>query len=177
MIKRIYIDNFKSLINFEIKLQPLTLLLGPNGVGKTAILDVIYSLRQLLSGIANLPDKDKPGTNIVFETPTLTRWQQRTHQVMELDAGIDGLDYKYRLEIEHDATNRRARINLESLTLAEKPLFIFQNGDVQLYRDNHSKGPQFGSDWSASALARVPPRHDNAKLTRFLEFMRKVIVC
>jgi hypothetical protein len=26
-------------------------------------------------------------------------------------------------------------------------------------------------------MARVPPRHDNTHLTRFLEFMRKVIVC
>src|SRR5262249_69614 len=32
-------------------------------------------------------------------------------------------------------------------------------------------------DWSESALARVPPRHDNTHLTRFLSFMRKVIVC
>ena len=39
MIKRLYIDNFKSLVNFELQLQDLTLLLGPNGVGKTSVLD------------------------------------------------------------------------------------------------------------------------------------------
>jgi predicted ATPase len=38
MIKRIYIDNYyKSLVNFELQLQELTLLLGPNGVGKTSV--------------------------------------------------------------------------------------------------------------------------------------------
>ncbi len=36
MIKRLYVDNYKCLVNFELPLQDLTLLLGPNGVGKTS---------------------------------------------------------------------------------------------------------------------------------------------
>ncbi|MEW6742752.1 MAG: ATP-binding protein [Planctomycetota bacterium] len=38
-------------------------------------------------------------------------------------------------------------------------------------------GPAFSADWSESALARVPPRHDNQRLTRFLSFMRAIQVC
>jgi ABC-type multidrug transport system ATPase subunit len=56
MIRRIYSDNYKSLVNFELQLQELTLLLGPNGVGKTAILDVVFGLRRLLSGEAKVTD-------------------------------------------------------------------------------------------------------------------------
>jgi predicted ATPase len=171
MIKRLYIDNFKSLVNFELPLQDLTLLLGPNGVGKTSVLDVLFALRQLLAGIAKVTD---PGA---FPTSTLTRWQKRTMQVFELDAVLDVNDFRYRLEVEHDPTNRRARVEVEQLELHGAPLFRFRHGEVQLYRDDHSQGPIFGSDWSESALARVPPRHDNTHLTRFLDFMRKVIVC
>lgn len=57
------------------------------------------------------------------------------------------------------------------------PLFIFQRGEVRLFRDDYSEGPTFPGDWSESALARVPPRNDNTRLSRFLDFMRKVIVC
>jgi predicted ATPase len=171
MIRRLYIDNFKCLVNFELNLQDLTLLVGPNGVGKTSVFDVVFALRQLLAGTAKVTDLG------AFPTSTLTRWQKRNMQVFELDAVLEGIDYRYRLEVEHDPTNRRARVGLERLEMKGAPLFRFRQGEVQLYRDNHSAGPIFGADWSESAMARVPPRNDNTHLSRFLDFIRKVIVC
>ena len=171
MIKRIYIDNYKSLVNFELRLHGLTLLLGPNGVGKTSVLDVMFAVRQLLAGVAKISDKD------IFATPTLTRWQTRNMQVFEFDVILDGDEFRYRLEVEHDQPGRRAHISMETLGLDGRPLFRFAHGEVRLYRDDHSEGPAFGADWSESALARVAPREDNTRLTKFLEFMRKVIVC
>jgi predicted ATP-dependent endonuclease of OLD family len=41
MIKAIYIDNFKALNDFSIDLQPLTVLIGANGSGKSTILQAI----------------------------------------------------------------------------------------------------------------------------------------
>ncbi len=41
MITRLYVDNYKCLVNFELRLDELTLLLGPNGVGKTSVLEAI----------------------------------------------------------------------------------------------------------------------------------------
>lgn len=171
MIKRLYVDNYKSLVNFDLSLKELSLLLGPNGVGKTAVLDVVFALRQLLAGVAKVTDKG------VFATPTLTRWQNRDKQAFELDVILDEDELRYRLEVEHERATRKARISLERLELKGKPLFAFEGGDVHLYRDDHSPGPVFGGDWSESALARVPPRRDNKTLTKFLEFIRKVIVC
>lgn len=171
MIKRLYIDNYKSLVNFNLQLQDLTLLLGPNGVGKTSVLDVVFALRRLLSGEAKVTDAD------AFPMSTLTRWQKRDKQVFEMDAALHGDELRYRLEVEHERTTRRARISLERLESQGKPLFVFKMGEVQLHRDDHSQGPKYSADWSESALARVPPRNDNTRLTQFLEFFRKVIVC
>jgi len=173
MIKRLYIDNYKSLVNFDLPLQELTLLLGPNGVGKTSVLDVVFALRRLLSGDAKVTDKD------VFPAPTLTRWQKRDKQAFELDVSLDGDDLRYRLEVEHERATRRARIALERLESRGQPLFAFQMGEVHLYRDDPSAdpGPVYNADWSESAMARVAPRRDNQRLTRFLEFIRKAIVC
>ena len=44
MVKRVYIDNFKGLVNFELHLEELTLLLGPIGVGKSSVLEVMFAL-------------------------------------------------------------------------------------------------------------------------------------
>ena len=69
MVKRIYVDNVKSLVNFELPLQELALLMGVNGAGKTSVLDAIFAIRQLLSGSAKVGDKS------IFPAATLTRWQ------------------------------------------------------------------------------------------------------
>lgn len=171
MIKRLYVDNYKCLVNFELQLQELTLLLGPNGVGKTSVLDVLSALRCCLSGESKVIDKD------AFPTSSLTRWQTRPKQVIELDVILDGDDLRYRLEIDHEKETQRARISSELLECSGKPLFTFKMGEVGLFRDDHSDGPVYSADWSESALARVPPRHDNTRLTRFLDFVKKVIVC
>ena len=38
MLKRLYVDNYKCLVNFELFLEPTTLLVGLNGTGKSTIL-------------------------------------------------------------------------------------------------------------------------------------------
>ena len=171
MFKRIYIDNYKSFVNFDLRLQDLTLLVGQNGAGKTAVLDVVYALRRLLEGIGRVTDRD------VFPPSSLTRWQERAVQVFQVEVELDGIAFQYRLEVEHDRRERRARIILETLSRNEGPLFRFAGGDVRLYRDDHSEGPTFKSDWRESALARVVPVEENVGLTRFVEFMRGVLVC
>ncbi|NQU05869.1 MAG: AAA family ATPase, partial [Calditrichaeota bacterium] len=47
MIKRLYIDGYKSFKDFEVELQPLSVIFGPNGSGKSNLIDAI----QLLSAL------------------------------------------------------------------------------------------------------------------------------
>ncbi len=171
MIKKIFIDNFRCFSNFELHLDELTLLIGSNGSGKSSVLDVIYATRRLLSGSAKLTDPD------IFPYETLTRWQNRKIQIFEFEVLIENTLFNYRLEVEHEEKNRKARVKSETLSAQGYPLFEFKRGDVQLFRDNSSKGPKFSAEWSESALARVPSRDDNIQLTRFLEYMRNVFVC
>ena len=49
MIRRLYVDNYKCFVNFEVRLDPLTLLLGRNGAGKTAILEEIEAARSAVA--------------------------------------------------------------------------------------------------------------------------------
>ena len=135
MFRRICIDNYKSFVNFELRLGELTLLVGQNGAGKTGVLDVVYALRKLLEGTARITDRD------VFPLSSLTRWQERAVQAFQVEVELDQEAFEYRLEVEHDRRERRARIILETLSRNEGPLFRFARGDVRLYRDDHSEGP------------------------------------
>ncbi len=172
MFKRLYIDNYRCLVNFDLPLQEMTLLLGRNGTGKTSILDVMYALRELLSGRVKISDQ------FIFPSRTLTGWQSNNFQTFEIEVQIHEDVLVYRLEIDQDATNDISRISREILSSKDgQPLFKFEHGDVHLFRDDHSEGPTYKTDWTESALARVAPGDSNSRLTRFLETMRNVIIC
>lgn len=55
MIRRFYIDNFKSLVDFSLPPKPerlgkLTCLIGMNGAGKSAVLQAFDFVKQLTHG-------------------------------------------------------------------------------------------------------------------------------
>ena len=52
MLKRIYIDNYKSLVNFEVSLNEINLFLGVNGAGKSAVFEMLERSNALWQGIA-----------------------------------------------------------------------------------------------------------------------------
>lgn len=171
MITRLYADNYRCFVNFELHLDALSLLLGRNGTGKYSVLDIVFALRELLGGRTAVNGK------AAFPSSTLTRWQDRDVQTFEMDVELDGCGYSYRLEVGHSREKRIARIQREQLTMNEDTLFEFVDGEVQLYRDNLSKGPSFSSDRAVSSLARVTPGRDSQKLSRFQDFARSIIVC
>lgn len=69
--------------------------------------------------------------------------------------------------MEHDRDRDLRRIELEKLTFEGQPLFEFERGEVQLYRDDFSEGPAYPFDWGRSGLATIMPRNDNKRLSWF----------
>ena len=171
MLERLSVDNYKCLVDFELHFDELTLLLGVNGAGKSSVLDVVLAMRRLLSGGCRVTDAD------VFPSSTLTRWRGEDWQTVNMRVRLGGDVFEYTLRIEHEPPTKRARIMLERLDVEGGKLFEFVEGQVRLYRDDHSEGPIFPSDWSESALARVVPVPDNQRLTAFLDFVRSIVVC
>ncbi|WP_295445332.1 ATP-binding protein [uncultured Thiodictyon sp.] len=101
MITRLYVDNFRCLVNFELKFQDFTLLAGLNGSGKSSVLDVMYALQLLLSGQANINHKH------VLPNASRTRWSERDTQVVELNAQVGDEEMRYRLKVQHEAGGAR----------------------------------------------------------------------
>ncbi len=159
MITRLYVDNYKCLVNFEYRPARLQLLYGDNGAGKSTVFEVLSQIRQLVTwGNA---------TEQVFPGNTLTAWQTRSDQVFELDLRGEPGEYRYRVVIEHNRSIGKNRIKSEKLTLDDTKLYEFDGQDAHLYRDDGTAGPVFPFDSSRSGISTVPERPDNQHLFRF----------
>ncbi len=168
MLKRLYANNYRCLVNFEINFDMLTLLMGPNGSGKSTLFDLLYGVRHLIVNNAKISS--------IFPHEDLTAWVKNFEQTFELDVqGEEGL-FSYKLVILHNSDIKKQRIELEYLLLDGKPLFEFKEGEVQLYHDDYQPGPKYPFDCTISALATIAPRHDNKKLTYFKEWAKKLFI-
>ncbi|MEL6580705.1 MAG: AAA family ATPase [Cyanobacteria bacterium J06621_12] len=56
MLKRIYVNNFRCLVNFELTFDNVNLILGHNGSGKSTLFDVIRKLQQFIIGDLKIED-------------------------------------------------------------------------------------------------------------------------
>jgi len=192
MVKRLYADNFRCLVNFELKFDRVNLLLGGNGTGKTTVFDVLYRLQQFLDGNAKvlavfpsteltrwqmIPDPGYPTQSYgVSPSAKQPQWESGATQRFELDLQAGIASYGYSLVVEHDEDRRRARIKSETLLLDGKKLFHFQEGNAELYHDDFTPGPQYPFDWTQSGVGVLQPRLDNKKLTRFRKEVQKIII-
>ncbi len=166
MLKRIYIDNFRCLVNFALDVDSINLFLGSNGAGKSTVFEVLQKIQAFVSG-----DSKVEG---IFKSTDCTRWQTSPIQRFELEIRGNGGSYKYELGIGHDRD--RCRVEYERLWFDSQPLLKFELGEVQLYRDDHSEGSQYSFDWSQSMIPSLMPRNDNTKLTWFKERIKRFII-
>ncbi len=102
MLERIYVDNYRCLVNFECRLGARQLILGPNGAGKSTLGDVLLLLRDFCTREAPIDE--------VFPDPTRTRWQRVNEQSFELDVSGNGGMYTFRLVVDRVGALGRPRV-------------------------------------------------------------------
>jgi predicted ATPase len=168
MIERVYIDNYKCFVNFEVHLQAIQLILGANGSGKTSFFDVLETVRDFLT--------DGNTTGQSFPANSLTAWDKRRTQTFELEIkGNDGI-YQYRLVIELELKSAKNHIAKEELRFDQKILYQFDGTDAHLFRDDGSAGPVFPLDWTRSGIPTIPERPDNTLLTGFRRRVERIYI-
>ncbi|MCK6622452.1 MAG: AAA family ATPase [Calditrichaceae bacterium] len=168
MLKHIYIDNYRCLVNFELDLNSINLFLGANGSGKSTVFEVLHKIQAFASGNEKVA--------VLFGREDCTRWQNILLQNFELEIAGNGGTYKYELTVEHEQDSHRARVKRERLWFNKAALLEFEMGMAQLYHDDHKKGPQYPFDWTQSAVATIQPRKDNKKLTWFKERLSRLMI-
>ncbi len=168
MLKRLYVDNYKCLVNFEADFDDLQLLLGNNGSGKSAVFELVKILKAF---VCNYTDVDS-----LFKANTLTRWQNSAIQNFELVLDTNPGTYEYHLAIEHSDNKKLRRVIKEILSFEGNTLFSSKGDTVKLFRDDYSEGPEYPMDWTHSGIGFLIPRDDNKKLTHFKNELNKIIV-
>ena len=74
MLKRIYVNNFRCLVNFDLTVDSLNLFLGSNGSGKTTVFEVLRKLQKFILGDQAFQREYR--VSDLFASKDLTRWQK-----------------------------------------------------------------------------------------------------
>ncbi len=160
MFTRLYVDNWRSFVNFELPLDGVRLLLGNNGTGKTGIFDVLRVLKGLLL--------ERRTVSEVLPRSSLTRFERRLQQRFELDLDGNAGRYRYTLVVDHDPRDpKRAHIHEETLFYDAALIGEFKLGIVTLHNDAGETATPYRADGSWSGLATVVPDEANTRLKWF----------
>jgi predicted ATPase len=168
MLKRLRVDNFRTLVRTTFEPASLSLLIGDNGSGKTSLFEVLDSLRRLLVDGARVAD--------LFPAGSLTRWQTEVVQRFELRMEVEGGAFDYHVAVEHLPDQGKVRVSEERLDVGGRPLFRAQHGKAQLYRDDSTEGPPLLMDWSRSGIAALEPSPHNTQLVRFRQACSRILL-
>jgi predicted ATPase len=164
MIERLYVDNFRCLVNFECRFTSKQLILGSNGSGKTTLFDVLAMLRDFCAFGMQV--------DAMLVGFTRTRWQDVPTQTFEIDVSGNGGLYTFRLVVDAWGNPARPRVLTEEVLYSGKPIFRFAGGEVQLFNDRHEAKVKYPFDWHRSALATITERPENTKLSWFKRWFR-----
>jgi ABC-type molybdenum transport system ATPase subunit/photorepair protein PhrA len=163
MLTRIYIDNHRCFVNFDLRLKSKQLILGLNGTGKSALLNVLRKLRDF-AVVGYKIDQ-------VFDAESRTRWQTLPRQTFELEVTGNGGTYVYTLWVETPNEPQRSHVIKEALEFNEKPVILFHEDQVDLFDENHVQKGSYPFDPDRSTLAVMGPRRANKKLAWFKEWL------
>jgi energy-coupling factor transporter ATP-binding protein EcfA2 len=163
-IARLYVDNYRCFVNFELRPGRRSLLLGYNGSGKSSVFDVLRAIKALVHENADTTD--------VFPTDTVAKFGGSSEQRFELDVETERGMLRYVLHLAPDLDTKTAAITLEELRLDDKLAYRFANGEVQLYGEDDApaRGP-FPFSPQRSFLASLDLKAPLSPVASFKEFL------
>ncbi len=161
MLTRIYIDNFRSFVNFEYRPERKQLLLGSNGSGKSSLLDAIRYLKRFIEGDEN-----------PFTQSTRTRWQDKPLQIVEIEALLDRRKYEYRVEVRFEPETRQPSVHLESLKVSGATVFELAKGEIRFFSNGSDQATAVPLETVRSALHLS--QLSNSHVRNFVEWMKSV---
>jgi predicted ATPase len=167
MLKRVYIHNYRCLVDFELQLGRRQLIMGGNGSGKSSVMDVLQFLRRIV-----ILKHDLERRKILNQR---TLWLNLPTQTFEIEASLDSSNYVYRLVIEPQSDPEQPRVSSESVKLNGQLIFDFHSGEVHLFDDQFRHKVQYPFEPSRSALATIDESRTNRNLSTFKEWFRHLL--
>lgn len=114
MIHRFRVRNFKSIVDVDVELSPVTVLVGKSGTGKSNFVQALRFLRDVL--ISNQSHQQE-WPQIRPATAT------GEHTIFEIEFSVAGIDERYRYELWINKNGPTQSPDDESLKLDDRTLF------------------------------------------------------
>src|SRR6186997_3162283 len=89
MLKRLYVHNYRTFLNFEWEPPPACVLVGENGAGKSSLFEVLRLLQDVVLEGKMFVETGFPGTR--------TAWLQEPEQTIEIELERGSESFRYRL--------------------------------------------------------------------------------
>ncbi len=163
MLTRIYINNFRCLVAFEMRFDEAALLCGMNGSGKSAVFDAVKLVRDLAAGNCFLGYADDESKRTVSRLE-FCKWLASDIQEFELEFEDDGSKYIYILHVQQVADYEQPRILKEVIRC---------DGEELLTRDlisiRFEKDKSFFFSWNQSALSVFQPSNSQKGINKKTE--------
>lgn len=122
MLKRIYVHNYRTFVNFEWSPPSACVLIGENGSGKSSLLDVLMDLRALLVHGMTVVE-----LNLAAQR---TKWLSEPEQKFELELAGEGKTFRYLLTVHWESERCSIR---ESLHMDNTLVYRSRDGRVELF--------------------------------------------
>lgn len=174
VIRRLYVHNFRCLENFALPIssQPSTLLIGKNGVGKTAIGLALEILQRIARGTNRVGDLVKP--------KDFARGRSDVPMRFEVEVELSSKLYVYVLALEFPSGFKELRVHEESLRVDDTVVYEREVAQVRLARAQNDKEASFSIDWHLVALPIVQLKSTNQPegnpLLLFKQWLSRVLI-
>jgi len=166
MIRRLYVDNYRCLVDFTWEPGPVSLSIGDNGTGKSTAADAVRLIQTWIQGSERLDDLLAPDI--------LTRWSESRIVRFELDLLLDQRLFEYKVSFEVSRRLSRPVVKSESLHVSATAVFTRENELSLLHGEGHKQEFFVPPPASALNVASLLPDSDAAQ--EFWEGLELIIL-
>jgi ABC-type Mn2+/Zn2+ transport system ATPase subunit len=168
VIRRLYVNNFRCLENFELPISGRTsaLLIGKNGSGKTTISLALQILQKIAQDTTRVGALVKPKDLVRSRTDVPMRF--------EIEVELEGKIYEYIIAFEFPEGFKELRVFEEKFIVDGAPVYTREVAQVHLTRTGQEA--DFLLDWHSVALPIVHLRPTDDPLSVFKQWLGRMLI-